>query len=115
MSGKSRDGLVSQGGLNEQFTVKGVHGHTFPIIMVNVRFRSTSMQQQSSSQTLSMRFNLAGKGTGFFLPDAQIAPAWAMTESERKRPERYDPDATGWRWRHSRYCVPDRLRGHCLG
>ncbi len=57
------------------------------IIMVNVRFRSTSMQQQSSSAN---SFHAAStsreKGTGVFLPDAQIAPAWAMTEPE-KRPD----------------------------
>lgn len=80
---KSRDELVS-GGLNEQFSVKGVHGHTFPN---HHGKRAFSLNVNAAAVILGKffpcRFNLAGKGTGFFLPDAQIAPAWAMTEPEK--------------------------------
>ncbi|GHL51470.1 hypothetical protein ECZU29_63200 [Escherichia coli] len=73
---ESRDELVS-GGLNEQFTVKGVHGHTFPN---HHGKRAFSLNVNAAAVILGKlfpcRFNLAGKGTGFFLPDAQIAPAW---------------------------------------
>lgn len=72
------------GGLNEQFTVKGVHGHTFPN---HHGKRAFSLNVNAAAVILGKlfpcRFNLAGKGTGVFLPDAQIAPAWAMTEPEK--------------------------------
>ncbi len=79
----SRTGIP--GGLNEQFTVKGVHGHTFPN---HHGKRAFSLNVNAAAVILGKlfpcRFNLAGKGTGFFLPDAQIAPAWAMTEPEKR-------------------------------
>ncbi len=54
----------STGGLNEQFTVKGVHGHTFPN---HHGKRAFSLNVNAAAVILGKlfpcRFNLAGKGT----------------------------------------------------
>ncbi len=99
-------------GLNEyRSPLKGVHGHTFPNHHGKRVFRSTSMQQQSSSANFSMPLQPRGKRHGRLLPP-RCPDSASLRMTEPKDPDD-DPDAAGWRWQHSRYCVPDRLRGHC--